>query len=202
MPIRPVSVLLVVGTSLSVASGAGEGGPPAGAARRVPAGHPPAFIYYPPLAHTGGFGEPTCHLCHNEFDLGFPGGSLELVGLPEGYEPGRRYPVQVVLHTQEMVVAGFQLSARFDDGRPAGRLAPVDARVQVTDSTGVPYARQAQGGADPESPELARWTLEWTAPPSGGAVRFHAAANSGNGDNSPFGDLIYATERVVRPRGS
>lgn len=157
------------------------------------------FIYKPPLAHTGGFGEPTCHLCHSEFEVNFPGGRLELAGLPESYEPGQTYQVVADLHSEGMVVAGFQLAARFADGKPAGTLDAVDGRVEVTDSTGVPYAHQSQRGAGPESPERARWTVAWTAPPAGGAVHFHAAANSGNGDNSPFGDLIYAVERVVAP---
>ena len=30
--------------------------------------------------------------------------------------------------------------------------------------------------------ELATWNVEWTAPQTGGAVLFHAAANSANGD--------------------
>jgi hypothetical protein len=49
----------------------------------------------------------------------------------------------------------------------------------------------------PESAEVARWTVEWVAPVDGGPVHFHAAANSGNGDNSPYGDLVYAVEKVV-----
>lgn len=172
-----------------VTAGSGWAPPPPGA---------PTFVYNPPLAHTGGFGEPTCHLCHNEFELNFPGGRLELNGLPPAWEPGRTYRVVVALHSDEMVVAGFQLAARFADGTPAGTLAAVDGRVVVTDSTGVPYARQAQGGAVPESPALARWTVAWTAPDAGGTVHLHASANSGNGDNSLFGDLIYATGGVVR----
>lgn len=151
----------------------------------------------PPAAHTGGFGEPTCQQCHTEFDLNLLGGRLEVEGLPEAYEPGRSYAVVVTLHSDQMESAGFQLSARFDGGGPAGKLSPVDARVAVVDSTGVPYAQHTAGGTAPETHELARWTLEWVAPPSGGRVVFHAAANSANGDNSPFGDLIYTTERAV-----
>lgn len=193
MAVPAAARVMVAGLGVTVVLG-GWGAPPA-APPTVP------FIYQPPLAHTGGFGEPTCQLCHNEFGLNFPGGRLELSGLPAAYEPGRTYRVVVALHSEDMVVAGFQLAARFADGRPAGILASADARSSVTDSTGVPYARQAQGGAVPESPRLARWTLEWTAPTAGGEVRVHAAANSGNGDNSPFGDLIYATERVLAPAG-
>lgn len=198
MSLRTSGTLLAAGLTVGAVSGGWAAGPSGEvAARSDSATPPPAFIYNPPLAHTGGFGEPTCHVCHNEFELGFPGGSLELSGLPGAWEPGRSYSVVVTLQSDGMEVAGFQLAARFSDGRPAGTLAALDARAVVTDSTGIPYARQAQGGAIPESSRLARWRLEWTAPGQGGAVHFHAVANSGNGDTSPFGDLIYAVERVV-----
>ena len=170
--------------------GWGPAGPPSPGAARV-------HLQGPPAGHTGGYGEPTCRQCHTEFELNLPGGRLELEGLPETWEPGRTYVVVVSLHSGEMAVAGFQLSSRFADGTPAGRLAPVDRRVAVVDSMGVPYAQHAAVGAVPETPDLARWTVEWLAPAAGDEVRFHAAANSGNGDNSPFGDLIYAVERRV-----
>ena len=149
---RATGVLLAAGLAVSAVPGGWAAGPSGESAERSRvAAPPPAFIYNPPLAHTGGFGEPTCHICHNEFELDFPGGSLELAGLPDSWAPGRSYPVVVTLHSEGMVVAGFQLAARFSDGRTAGTLAAVDLRAVVTDSTGVPYARQAQGGAVPES---------------------------------------------------
>lgn len=153
----------------------------------------------PPSGHTGGFGEPTCQACHTEYALNEPGGSLGVEGLPDAWEAGRSYALVVVLHSEEMAAAGFQMAVRFEDGRPAGKLAPIGPRTAVVDSTGVPYAQHAPGGTAPDTPETARWTVEWVAPERGGAVRVHAAANSANGDNSPFGDLIYAVERVVAP---
>lgn len=164
-----------------------------------PAGAP-FHLDGPPAGHTGGFGEPTCVQCHTEYEPNLPGGRLELEGLPARWEPGRAYAVVVSLYSEEMGAAGFQLSTRFLDGRPAGLLAPVDARIAVVDSGGVSYAQHVADGSRPESPELARWTVEWMAPATGGEVRFHAAANSANGDNSPLGDLIYTVERQVPPR--
>jgi hypothetical protein len=135
--------------------------------------------------------------CHTEYGLNEPGGTLTLEGLPASWAPGKRYAVAVVLRSEEMSVAGFQLSARFADGRSAGTLSPLGPRVAVVDSTGVPYAQHATEGTGVESPDIARWRVSWQAPPGAGAVTFNAAANSANGDNSPFGDLIYSVEVAV-----
>lgn len=160
------------------------------------------FAYGPPVGHTGGFGEPSCQVCHMEFELNVMGGSLTLEGLPEQWEPGRSYPVVVLLNSSDMTMAGFQLSARFPDGAPAGMLAGIGHRVVVVDSTGVPYAQHTPAGTDVESGEVARWIVEWSAPEAGGPVTFSVAANSANGDNSPFGDLIYTHQHTVRPPGA
>lgn len=159
----------------------------------------------PPPAHTGGFGEPTCLECHIGAPLNVPGGSLSLVGLGGAYEPGREYALTVSLVSEEMGAAGFQLSARFasglEVGRPAGRLGAVDTRVTVTEGPdGVPYAHQTEVGSSVDDPERASWTLTWRAP-AAGAVAFHLAANSANGDNSPLSDLVYATAVTLGPSG-
>jgi hypothetical protein len=39
--------------------------------------------------------------------------------------------------------------------------------------------------------DTARWTVVWTAPATGGAVTFNAAANAANEDDSQLGDYIY-----------
>ncbi|HSM03537.1 MAG TPA: choice-of-anchor V domain-containing protein [Longimicrobiales bacterium] len=151
----------------------------------------------PPLGHSGGFGEPTCLACHTGYPLNEPGGSLALEGRPDGFEPGGTYALTVVLAVPETVRAGFQLTARHPDGRQAGRWVPVDARAAVVDSSGVSYARSTLDGTEPHSPDVAAWTLTWMAPDSREPVWFHLAANSGNGDDSPFGDLVHAASWEV-----
>jgi len=103
----------------------------------------------------------------------------------------------VVLSVPETVRAGFQLSARFEDGGQAGSWQALDARAAVADSSGIAYAHSTLSGTDPERGDHAVWGLSWTAPREGRPVQFHLAANSANGDNSPFGDLVYATSTEV-----
>lgn len=163
-------------------------------------GHPEG----PPPGHTGGFGEPTCQVCHAEYALNSPGGGLSVEGLPDRWEPGVAYVLTVVLRSEGMGAAGFQLALRHADGRLAGRLDPLDGRVAV-DAVGdtVPpgaYARQTREGSRVDDPALATWQVRWIAPATPDAVWLHGAANSGDGDNSPFGDLVYTTTLSLRSR--
>ncbi len=154
--------------------------------------------YGPPPGHTGGFGEPTCRVCHQSEPLNAPGGSLGLEGLPEHCEPGRRYDLAVALRRPGMGVAGFQLAARFADdtlGRQAGTLQAVQRGTAVVrdSARNVSYAQHTAPG-QPSAPDgLARWTVRWQAPASGGrVVVVHVAANAAGDDNSPVDDFIYA----------
>ena len=158
----------------------------------------------PPLGHTGGFGEPTCQDCHVGNALNAPGGLLGVEGIPATYLPGERYRITVVLQHEDMGAAGFQAALRFSggdrDGTQAGRLEPYDTRVVIrTDhSTGVEYAQHSPPGSMVEPGTLAVWSFFWTAPRAESVVVLHAAANSGNGDNSPLEDLIYAIQETTR----
>ncbi|UCC24993.1 MAG: hypothetical protein JSU98_14895 [Gemmatimonadales bacterium] len=211
--VRPLSLAVLVGVGLTASgpvqvASATAGGPAVGAA---PAPMSPAsnaahatdaHAIGPPPAHTGGFGEPTCQICHEGDALNAFGGSVTILGLPTAWVPGRAYPVTIVLEAEETGVAGFQLAARFAEGdrwgEPAGSLAPVSPRVALTVSEGgQPYAHHTSSGTAPRDSNGSSWVVEWTAPAAGGAVAFHVAANSGNGDNSPLLDLIYVAEVTV-----
>ena len=159
-----------------------------------------SFRARPPLAHTGGFGEPTCAECH--FDG--PSRSPEALSLgwntPEDFRPGGVYRLEVAIQDTTARVGGFQLAVRVATGphagTQAGTLCAVDARVAVvTDTiTGVQYASHA--GAAPA--DSLRWQVEWRAPAEEvGAVVFHLAANSANDDDSPLGDAIIAGSWLV-----
>ena len=193
-------------------AGAGGGAPEARAGTALPA---PAHLTGPPPGHTGGFGEPTCQVCHEGDALNAFGGRVRVEGLPPAWEPGRAYTLNVVLEMEETSVAGFQLAARWAggplEGRPAGALEALSSRVAVTlGERGQPYAHQTEEGTEVPDPSGSSWTVAWRAPegpaaaggngpgaPGSGEVVFHVAANSGNGDNSPLLDLVYTAEAVV-----
>lgn len=156
----------------------------------------------PPPGHTGGFGEPSCHVCHIGSDVNAFGGSVRIEGLPEAYAPGETYVLTVVLRADETVSAGFQLSARYADGpgrgRTAGVLASTDVRALVVESETGRYLQQSEAGAPAPSPDGSSWSGTWQAPSEAGPVAFHVAANSGNGDDSPLGDLVFTAADTLR----
>jgi hypothetical protein len=160
-----------------------------------------AFDARPPLAHTAGFGEPSCRECH--FDgPERPASALSLGGVPERYQRGATYRLEITIRDSTAKVGGFQLAARVaagpHAGTQAGTLCAVDSRVAVVadSTTGVQYASHAlAAGAD-----SLRWQIEWRAPTADvGAVVFHVAANSANDDDSQFGDAIILMNRESRP---
>jgi hypothetical protein len=181
------------GASLLLAFGSADG---RGAAAR-------AHREGPPPGHTGGFGEPTCHTCHFDNPVDARPGALVLAGVPERYQPGLDYAIGVVLARPGLLSAGFQISARFADGRQAGtfRVSPADARrVGVAAENGVQYGHHLEDGIDPAAADTARWTLLWTAPAAAaGTITFHATANAGNDDWSPLGDFIYTAAARTHP---
>ena len=159
----------------------------------------------PPLAHTGGFGEPTCLACHMDGELNEAGGTLTIEGLPARYEAGRRYILTVMVTHPELRAAGFELSARYESGpdsaRQAGALAVGDDRAKVSteETTRVQYAHHLRSGTTQLPAGSGRWTVAWTAPAaSSGPVMFNVSANAANDNDSPMGDYIYARSVTVR----
>jgi hypothetical protein len=172
----------------------------------VAAAPSPPHAKRPPAGFTGGFGEGTCAFCHIGNDVNAYDGYVRLEGLPETYEPGRAYVLTVELSAEETSVAGFELAARYADGSgrgaDAGSVAPVDTRTAVSDSLGVSYIHQSEEGWTTDDPNGSRWAVQWSAPESGDPVAIHVAANSGNGDDSPLGDLIYTTDVMIHAAGN
>lgn len=155
----------------------------------------------PPPAHTGGFSEPLCTSCHFQADVNTGSGSITLAGLPPEYVPGTAYTLTLTVAQANLAAGGFQMSARFGDGTQAGAFEPADdddGRVAVTTSAGVQYIHHVRAGARTVAPDTARWRLLWTAPASGEVV-FHVAANAADNDESPLGDMIYATSLRTAP---
>lgn len=151
---------------------------------------------------TGGFGEESCHSCHFDNSVNDDAGRLKLEGVPESYKPGDSYKITVILTRNELEKGGFQLAARHPDSAQAGSFQLDSPRLQFTDAGGsVRYVQHTAEGTEPGEENLIRWNFEWTAPENGRGVRFHLAANAGNGDESSFGDHIYTLNRTVKPAG-
>lgn len=100
-----------------------------------------------------------------------------------------------------MESGGFELSARFaggtQAGRQAGKLAPLDKRIQMVASSdgGLEYAQHT--ALDSRAIRIGenQWRVNWTAPDrADGPVIFHVAANAANHDASALGDFIYTVE--------
>ncbi len=163
-----------------------------------------AYDARPPVAHTGGFGEPSCRECHFDGPTR-PPEMLSLGGVPERYQPGAVYELHVWIRDTTARVGGFQLAARVAEGphagTQAGTLCARDARVDVVadTATGVQYASHA-GAARADS---LQWQLQWHAPTEDvGPVAFHVAANSANDDDSMLGDVIILRSWTTRSQES
>lgn len=165
----------------------------AGSAR----GHGRAYPYGAPQGTTGGYGEPTCAMCHFGGELNDPAGALAIEGLPARYTPGQAYRLVVRLRRPGMAAAGFQLSARTPAGAQAGTLAPAEgsSAVQVQAASAVQYAGHTEPGSRLAAPGAAEWPVVWTAP-AAGPVTFHVSANAADDDRSPLGDYVYSLERT------
>jgi hypothetical protein len=132
-------------------------------------------------------------------DLNAAGGSIVLEGLPDSYRPGANYRFTVTVKHPELRRAGFELAFRVTGaGKQAGVVRSTDARTKIsTTANHVQYAHHTAGSVQPVERGLGRWTLEWTAPPDGGAVLLHVAANAADYNDSPLGDRVYTVERKI-----
>lgn len=151
------------------------------------------------LGHTGGFGEETCAACH------FAGESAENLDAAfedaaDLYEPGERYEFFVSLADSSADVAGFQLSARFEDGAQAGTLETLDDGAAVEEEDGVQYATHTEP-REPGEDGRYRFKVRWTAPEDAASpVTLNAAAVTAVEDMSPVGDNAHEIETEIAPR--
>src|SRR5690606_36334131 len=76
----------------------------------------------PPLAHTGGFGEPTCSACHGGRDVNTGSGTVGIDGFPSSYRTDSTYTIVVSIVQADMVLSGFELAIRDSLGNGLGTL--------------------------------------------------------------------------------
>ncbi|MEX0968178.1 MAG: choice-of-anchor V domain-containing protein [Bacteroidia bacterium] len=164
-----------------------------------------------PSGHTNAPGESVCanSSCHTSNPLNSGGGSVsisieDMDGPVTSYTAGEDYTITISLkaatsQTTELV-GGFQLVALDNDGTSRGSFT-LSPDMKTTNSLIGGNLRTYATHTMPESffPGTGHeWALGWTAPASpAGALTFYAAANSGNGDGTSFGDFIYANSFVL-----
>jgi len=161
-----------------------------------------AYPQGPDPAVSGGFGEPTCNQsgCHAAFTLNAGRndglGDLLISGFPKQFEPGKTYPIEVVVsHTQDRSVWGFQLATRMaGTGAQAGELQPLDDdATQVLEAGGVQYIEHTLDGIGSNT-----FKFNWVAPTAtGDDIIVNAAGNAADGDFGPDGDYIYTSSVEV-----
>jgi len=207
MGARSLALLALAVLPAAAAVHAGDGSAARSALGRKLAGAPDAHLRAhaagayepenPPAAHTGGFGEPTCQECHFDSDVNAGRGTIEL-DLPAIVVPDTTYHITVRLTHPGMQRAGFMLSMRTPEGAQAGLLRGRDERTTTTAAGDVVYVHHSLAGTWVEG-DTQQWTFEWNTGglPNDAVVVVHVAANAGNNDASPFGDYVYAADRVI-----
>lgn len=152
-------------------------------------------------AYTGGFGEQSCHSCHFDYDLNQPEGGLSISGINETFEAGQDYKITLSVKREDMNRAGFQMTARFEDGFQAGQFE-LHENLTTTPNidNDISYLQHAVGKVEAENGKK-KWQITWTAPDqTDQPVIFNIAANAANGDASAFGDWIYLKEIKTSPK--
>lgn len=162
-----------------------------------------AYAEGAPPGFTAGFKEDSCHACHFHAEPNSGPGRVTVEGVPATFAPGERYTLTITLRRAGMKLGGFQLAARFKDtAAQAGTLVPGPGdgeRVGIDSLAGIQYARQKRAGTSVGAAGAAQWTLEWTAPKSGGPVILHVAANAADGNDSADGDFVYTATAESAP---
>ena len=146
-----------------------------------------------PWGYSGG-GEPDCTLCHFEDDAVAGSGALTLSGIDGAIIAGETYRLTLSFAVDDMAIAGFQMRAETDDGAVAGAFEALDGAVEANGAA----IRSRIAGATPTG-GVATWTFNWRASTDLDApVRFFVAANAGNDDMSPFGDVVHLQEFLIK----
>jgi hypothetical protein len=154
----------------------------------------------PPARVTGGFGEDSCEACHFGNVLNDAAGKLMLSGLPERFEPGATYELELALARPGMTTGGFQLAIRnAGDQSQAGRLevaATDESGLGILEERDVQFAQHRLAATPASGEDSVRWRFTWTAPDGAERVTAHAAAVAADGDDSQAGDHVYTLERT------
>lgn len=167
-----------------------------------------AFPDGPDPRLTGGYGEETCLRCHKGQDLNagrLLGGDFRIKDVPKTYQPGRIYPLRVLIAQPRQSRWGFELSARFAASeKQAGVLASSDGNTQIESEGDVQYIMHTEDGTRAgQSHGPVEFRFNWTAPAdAGGLILFNASGNAADGSGDESGDFIYTAGAFSTAPGS
>jgi len=158
------------------------------------AGHEPRALDFRATAYPNGapwyaWEDGGCAQCHWNNPIVRGSAKLDIEGLPDQIEPGKRYPLTQSFDAAETKTANLGFFFTVLGGEEvSGEL--------ISESP----ALQAQGGqarsrcADPnaDKADKARWSVTWQAPdsPSAEHIRFILWLNEADGDASQMGDIV------------
>ena len=113
-----------------------------------------------------------------------------------GYVPGKTYTITLTGTHTGVSRFGFELTAEDSKNNKVGTFTITNSTE--TGLTNGSHAVTHTGNGLTPSNNSKTWSFEWTAPAAGtGDVKFYAALNAANGDQSAGGDVIYLTNTQV-----
>ncbi len=159
-----------------------------------------SYSTHPPSGYTGGYQEPTCIYCHAG-DANPASGSVR-ISSPALYTSGSTFTISISIQDTASGRArwNFEISARFANGKQAGRFVPgSEVFVSTAQGTGVQYA-SAPRAVDRPGAGYA-FALDWVGPAdlSSGAVTFSVAAMASDGSGATAGDHVFTAQSTSRP---
>lgn len=157
-----------------------------------------AFSTGPPAGYSGAPGERNCTDCHVGAVNSDAAGSVAISNVPQAYQPGQQYTLNVTVQRSGRVKFGFEMTAIDSSGNGAGTFAPLGGDTQTDTLGNRQYILHTLSGSNGSNNRT--WQVRWTAPSSNvGIVRFFAAGNAANNNGADTGDLIYTTNATSDP---
>jgi len=157
-----------------------------------------AFSTGPPAGYTGAPGERNCTDCHMGTAVNAGGGSITINNVPQSYQPGQQYTINVTVQQGGRIRFGFEMTAIDSNGNGAGTFDPIGSDTQTDTLNSRQYILHTLTGSVGSSSHT--WQVHWTAPSTNiGIVRFFAAGNAANNNGADTGDFIYTTNATSDP---
>ena len=142
-----------------------------------------------PPTKTGATGTPdngdTCVSCHGSSG----NGSLVISDLPNQYQLGEKYTLNVKLSQSGRQRWGFILTALDENGNRAGTFESNDANTQMFSASGRQYIGHTSSGTAAGQSNSNTWLMDWIAPAvDKGKISFYASGNAANNNGRNSGD--------------